>query len=249
MAPVRKPFQGSWNIIRFNWHFYILAAAGILLLFLIAVLAPDFQFYCLMLVVLVGLAIAGSLAISWYIYDHSDLYDLPWIRSVSSQPNATLINIHAGFDETSEILRAQILHDRFLIFDFYDPLLHTEISIKRARNAYPPHPETRSISTRRIPMEDKTADLIFIIFTAHEIRNQKERILFFSELRRIMKSDAQIFVTEHLRDLPNFLAYQIGFLHFYSRRNWMDVFRRAGLKISKEFKTTPFVTTYMLTPL
>ncbi len=32
---LRKPFQGVWNIIRFNWHFYVVAFVVIFISFLI----------------------------------------------------------------------------------------------------------------------------------------------------------------------------------------------------------------------
>ena len=89
-------------------------------------------------------------------------------------------------------------------------------------------------------------DTIFAIFAAHEIRDEAERIAFFKELRRVLEKGGAILVTEHLRNGANFLAYQIGFLHFYARPAWLRVFRQAGLQLVKQVNHTPFITTFML---
>ena len=71
-----------------------------------------------------------------------------------------------------------------------------------------------------------------------QIRNNDERIIFFKELNRILKSNGKIIVTEHLQDLPNFLAYNIGFFHFHSKRTWLKTFSRADFKVINEIKIT-----------
>ena len=80
----------------------------------------------------------------------------------------------------------------------------------------PPFPGTRSINTSNIPLPEDSADKIFVTLSAHEIATDDERIAFFTALKRSLKPAGQIVVTEHLRDLPNFLAYTIGFFHFLS---------------------------------
>ena len=85
-----------------------------------------------------------------------------------------------------------------------------------------------------------------LIFAAHEIRNEEERSLFFKELARILKPGGNIVVTEHLKDLPNFMAYNIGFLHFHSKRSWLTTFKSADLILKKETKQTPFISTFIL---
>ena len=88
--------------------------------------------------------------------------------------------------------------------------------------------------------------LVFVILAAHEIREEQERIQFFKELRRIVKSKGSIYITEHLRDIPNFLAYNIGFFHFYTRSTWLKTFQKAALNVEKEIKITPFISTFIL---
>ena len=98
-----------------------------------------------------------------------------------------------------------------------------------------------------LPLADNSTDKIFIIFSAHEIRNDEERSLFFKELRRAIKPDGQIYLMEHLRDTVNFLAYNIGFLHFYQKNTWLKTFEDAKLIIKQEIKITPFISTFILT--
>lgn len=244
METTRKPGQGVLNIVRFNWHFYVIA--GVILLvtaglkdYLPAPLRP----WALAGLLLAGLTMTVSLMVSWYVYDRSDLYQLRWLAGF--QPRS-ILNINAGFDETSAIIRAKFPKSTLTIADFYNPDQHTEISIKRARRAYPPPSETISVSTQHLPFPDGAFEGVLAILSAHEIREEQERICFFRELRRVTSPDGQIFVTEHLRDWPNFAAYTIGFLHFHSEPTWRRTFAQAGLLVQKTIKNTPFITTFIL---
>lgn len=87
---------------------------------------------------------------------------------------------------------------------------------------------------------------MFLILSAHEIRNERERHVFFRELKRILKPGGHIVVTEHLRDLPNFLVYTIGFFHFMPAGAWRRAFRDTGLRIEQQFSITPFIRTFIL---
>ena len=244
MEVKRSPFQGVSNIIRFNWHFY-----AIVLLLLLTVLL----FHDLLPELLQPLAFAGallglitlfiSLLVSYYVYDASDLYELNWL---GENEGKNLLNINAGFDEISSIIRSKHPKASLSICDFYHPLKHTEISIKRARKAYPPQAESVEVSTEKLPFPNEHFDKVLAVLSAHEIRDHKERALFFDELNRITKADGNIYVTEHLRDTYNFLAYTIGFLHFHSKASWKETFQQADLRISQEIKTTPFITTFIL---
>ncbi|MBW8687929.1 class I SAM-dependent methyltransferase [Chitinophaga rhizophila] len=244
MAVIRKPFQGVYNIIRFNWHLYAISALLMVLCIMVASFLTGFS----LLYLVAGLILTAniiSLTVSVYVYDLSDLYKLYWIRE---QDDASLIvNIHAGFDETSLLLKHKYKNAVLRVIDFYDPAKHTEVSIQRARKAYPALPETIRSATTQLPLGNNVADKVFIIFSAHEIRNVPERTSFFHEVARIVRPGGEIYVTEHLRDLPNFLAYNIGFFHFYSRHSWLSLFGRAGLKVIKEIKITPFISTFILT--
>jgi hypothetical protein len=242
----RKLFQGVSNIIRFNWHFYVLTACTLLLLLLLSfILDSSVQLYVYVLCLLIFSSVILSLLASFYVYDFSDLYQLNWIDK--DNMNTVFINVHSGFDETSTLIAQNFPQAELHIYDFYNPVKHTEVSIKRARKAYPSLAGTTMISTDHIPLSDTYADKITVTLSAHEIRNEQERILFFTELFRVLKPSGKIYVTEHLRDLPNFLVYNIGFFHFHSKNTWHRTFKQSGLQIKQEIKTTPFISTFILT--
>lgn len=240
----RKPFQGVLNIIRFNWHFYIMAAIGLAAFYSLSFHLPiPFQSFALYIIIWIVFAIGGSLIISFYVYDLSELYELNWLQNIDPEH---VLNINAGFDEISKILKQKFPKSKLSICDFYDREKHTEVSIKRARAAYPPPIDTIHVSTSELPFHDGTFDNTLAFLSAHEIRDRAERVQFFKELKRITKPDGNIFVTEHLRDLNNFMAYSIGFFHFHTKSIWIDTFNQAGLIIDDEIKTTPFITTFKL---
>lgn len=217
MERIRSPYQGIRNIIRFNWHFYVVALAGITgLLFIGCYFPGDVQISTWILCPLIVLSTIVSLLVSYYVYDRSGLYSFSWLKPFITGKENTLININAGFDETSGILQ----------------------------QLFPSGTET--IISEHLPVANDSADLIFLIFAAHEIRNDNERIAFFNELHQKLKADGKIIIVEHLRDLPNFLAYNIGFFHFHSSATWYKTFAAARFTVSRQKKINPFVHVFIL---
>jgi ubiquinone/menaquinone biosynthesis C-methylase UbiE len=246
MEPLRKPFQGVYNILRFNWHSYVLAAALALTLTLLSHLLPlAYNVITGTIIFMVILTTLISLGVSLYVYDLSGLYKLDWVDEVTVS-NGKIINVNAGFDETSVLLQQKYPEANITAYDFYDPLKHTEVSIKRARKAYTPFEGTVRIDTSAIPLANDDVDNIFLIFSAHEIRNESERGIFFNEIKRVLKPGGKVILMEHLRNGPNFLAYNWGFFHFISKSLWYKTFNRAGLRLCAEEKFTPFITKFIL---
>lgn len=244
---MRKPFQGVGNVVRFNWHYYIFAAIAVLFFAIISQFLPtNFKYFSLIISFGIILTTLSSLIAAYYIYDLAGFYDFKWLEESVPSEISEIVNINAGFDETSEILKTKFNESNLHVFDFYDPENHTEISIERARKAYPPYPDTKKIQTTKLDLTDNSVDRIFLTFAVHEIRKESEKLAFFSELNRVLKSDGLIYVTEHLRDFPNFIAFNIGFLHFFSKSSWRKVFSETGFVISKEIPFTSFVTIFIL---
>lgn len=248
MERIRKPFQGITNIVRFNWHFYVLSITfALLTIILNNFLNQQYRLYTTILCFLIVATTVISLLVSFFIYDLSNLYTFNWLNNLQINSDSNIINIHAGFDETSSLLKSKYPKAKMQVFDFYNPEKHTEVSIKRARNAYPPNKNIFTISTTLLPVQDNYADNIFVILSAHEIRNNEERVKFFKELNRVIKYSGKVIITEHLRDVTNFLAYNIGFFHFFSKQSWLKTFIKADFEVCEAIKITPFITTFILT--
>lgn len=247
MEVKRKKFQGVENIIRFNWHFYVLALAIMLIVFVTGIFLKGFVHDLFITVGIAALmSVFLSLVVSYYIYDYSDLYQFSWMSSCFSGNLRSILSINAGFDETSKIIADKFPEAILVKGDFYNPERHTEPSIERARRAYPPESDIILLDTRILEFQSGQFDLIFLIFAAHEIRISSERILFFKELKRILTDNGRIIIIEHLRDIPNFIAFNFGFFHFYGRSEWINTFDESALLIETENKLTPFIRKFIL---
>lgn len=240
-------FKGVSQIIIFNWPFYVVAlVAAILALSVNPFLPEELRPWVLAAVALGGLSVCLTLIVSWYVYDLTDLYAFDYIDTAHADRAERIANIHAGFDETTLPLKHRFPRAVIDTYDFYDPAKHTEASIRRARARCPAPVETTSIDSSHIPIGKDTYDRIFLVFAAHEIRDDDERVAFFKGLRVVAKPEASIHVVEHLRDWRNALVYSIGCLHFHSEKTWRRTFERSGWRIISHTRPNAFVISYQL---
>lgn len=246
METVASRFQGVRNIIAFNYPYYAFALFCIAASIILGVFQPDYGIYFTFFAFGLLLFLLLSLIASYYVYDVSPLYDLDWLQRLEILPNAKILNVHAGYDETSERIHRLFPFAELTVFDFFNPDTHTEPSIQRARKKYPSYPNTIHVNTTQLPISDAQENLIVVFLAAHEIRNEDERILFFRELRRSLAPTGRIIVTEHIRNVPNFFVYTIGSFHFFSFNTWLRTFEYAGFNILEQFYITPFVRTFIL---
>ncbi|WP_235299686.1 class I SAM-dependent methyltransferase [Portibacter marinus] len=245
----RRPFQGVLNILDFNRHFYYygLAALALLLVVIYAIKLPTIISVVLIVGFMYGLLM--PLIVSAYVYDFSGYYSLKWLdhfiedKSLSSE----IVNINAGFDETSYIIKDKFKNAELQVYDFYDEELHTEAAIVRARKVSLVYPNTEQIKSNSIPKEDESTDIVFLLSSAHEIREFPEKVEFLKECYRICKPNGKVIMVEHLRDFPNFLAFTVGFNHFFSKRVWKKAFISAGFASVQEKKFTPFMSIFECT--
>lgn len=246
----RRKFQGVLNILSFNRHFYII---GIAILTLIIISQIVLQWPIVWLFVVITFFLYGlimPLLVSAYVYDYSGYYDFDWLKKykIDESKSYQFVNINAGFDETSFIIKNKHPKSNIKVFDFYNKDRHTEPAIIRARKVSLVYPNTKEIKSNQIPINDESTDIIFLLSAIHEIRSHKEKVEFLKECRRICKPEGQVIMVEHLRDFPNFLAFSVGFTHFFSRKTWKNAFRDAGFSSFSETKFTPFMSIFNCSP-
>ena len=250
MAVVRRKFQGVLNILSFNRHFYVIGVSVLIVALLVHSLvdAPEFIWWMILLGFLYGLII--PLVVSAYVYDFSKFYEFNWLNNynIENKNTTQLVNINAGFDETSFSIKNKYPKAALYVYDFYDESRHTEPAIVRARKVSTTFPNTTQITTNHIPLANQSVDVIFLLSAAHEIRSIDEKVEFLSECRRVCKVDGTVLMVEHLRDFPNFAAFTVGFTHFFSRKHWKRAFTTAGFSDIRENKFTPFMSIFNCSP-
>jgi ubiquinone/menaquinone biosynthesis C-methylase UbiE len=246
----RRKFQGVLNILSFNRHFYVI---GLIVLALIIACyfvfdLPAVLFWIVIASFLYGLIM--PLIVSAYVYDFSGYYDFHWLKhcNINEADAKKILNINAGFDETSFIIKNHFPACELRVFDFYNSKQHTEPAIVRARKVSLVYPNTRQIESNEIPLADKSVDVIFLLSAVHEIRSNEEKVQFLKECYRLCKPGAKVIMVEHLRDFSNFLAFSIGFTHFFSRKTWKNAFEGAGFSSFREIKFTPFMSVFTCSP-
>lgn len=245
----RGPWDGMMAIVHFNWPFYAVA-----LMVLLASIAGLFAGGAIALVS--GMAVLGclwfligSLGVSHWVYDISDLYRWAWLsRALGHQSPENILLCHSGFDEASEMMKPRLPAATWTVLDHFDAATMTEASIRRARKRFPPTPGTIAAPYDRWPLADGTQDVVFGLLAIHELRTEAERVAWFREAGRCLEADGSVVLVEHVRDAANFLAFGPGFLHFHSPALWRNSWVAAGLVQSDEFPITPFVRVFVLKP-
>jgi SAM-dependent methyltransferase len=244
----RGQFDGVLQIVRYNWSLYVAAIfVSALVVGLVLTIHPP--------AVLAGVLILGaiaavfwlalSLAVSHYVYDRSDLYRWEWIRERVARNPRHVVNVHAGLDETSLALQEMYPAAEVAILDVYDPAEMPEPSIARARREDRSRLASIKADFRKLPLQTASADLVTVIFVAHELRRPASKESFFRELARVIKPGGRVLLVEHLRDTWNLVAFGPGAFHFFPRSQWLRVAEATGFRLSEEISRTVFVRAFV----
>jgi SAM-dependent methyltransferase len=245
----RRHCQGLWTIAQLNWPFYFgaIVALGGSRWMARRRPRPATKFACGIVSAASLYFLLGSLAVSYLVYDRSDLYRWRWLRrALRGARRDRMIFCHSGFDETSEALRETLGTTDWIILDHYDEQRMSEPSIRRARRKFPPLAGTISAAHDRWPVAAASVDVVFGLLAIHELRSESERRAWFAEAKRCLRPDGRVVLAEHTRDLANFLAFGPGFLHFHSTASWQRSWEAAGFRSADEFRVTPWIRIFVL---
>lgn len=244
-----KGFEGVSNIVRFNWSYYVISALAFgaaTLIFSLQALPWWLRTAALCGGICLIFWTCSSLLVSWYVYDVAGVMRWEWLRDRLNSPPSRWANVHAGLDESTALLRRLFPGSDGVVIDIYDLATMTEPSIARARRLNPSTEPFKHGRASSLPLPDRDRDAVFLLFAAHEVRAMPDRTNLLRETNRVLNEQGRVVMVEHLRDLPNFLAFGPGFLHFHSGRSWQKSIRKAGLQIEQQNRFTPFVRCFVL---
>jgi hypothetical protein len=236
-------------IARLNWPFY-LAAIG----FIIFGTVGLFLDLNGLLRTICGLGVFGatyfvvsSLGVAHWVYDRAGIYSFAWLENpVGELKGKKVILAHAGFDESSVLLREMYVQTSWRVIDHFDAKTMTEESVRRARKLYPPSEGTLPGPYNHWPATSSEFDMVLALFAIHEFRNVEERRAWFVEAQRCLVEGGQVIILEHLRDWVNLLAFGPGFMHFHSLQSWKASWGGTGFTLKSEAKLTPWVSVFRL---
>jgi SAM-dependent methyltransferase len=241
--------SGARRILLYNWPVFVLTwtaaavAAG-------SIAAIGFERLGIAGRFLAIAGIAGvlwslvALVVSHVVYDRSELAGASWVAPLLPPSPATSLRwvaIDAGLDEEVALDQA-IASPCTARLDIHDGTHVGTRSLARARALTPRARTAMRASALSLPLADRSCDLVAMVFTAHEIRTRRAREACFLEVARALAPRGRLLLVEHLRDLPNTLAYGPGAWHFLPRREWLALAERAGLRVADERRVTPWVT-------
>lgn len=246
----RGRFDGALQIARYNWPQYVGAVVVVAIsgwwLMQDPGGAPVLRaaaWGAAMLAAWWGLA---SLAASHWIYDRSALYRWTWIPGALPVSPKLWLNLHAGLDESSTALARLFPDSHGAVGDFYVASEISEPSIQRAREEQRDVAPATRVDPHQLPFAEQSFDTIFLLFAAHELRQAASREAFLREVRRVLMPGGSVLLVEHVRDLPNFVAFGPGFWHFLPAAEWRRLAMVTGLELVSEQRLTPFVSIMLL---
>lgn len=179
----RTPYQGVIQIVRFNWRSYVAGAIALSIAGIASILLSYPMRFVLMACAVPPLFWLGSsLLVSHYVYDRSQLYELNWTERIFTRAPHHWINIHSGFDETSELLAEKYPDSVSVAVNIYDPEIMTEPSIRIACRLHPSPIQAAVARYDTLPFASGSTEAAFVIFSAHELRRHSQRVTFLREV-------------------------------------------------------------------
>lgn len=243
----QSSYQGLLQVISYNWPMFVISialclavATGLLLVPMPVVL--QYPLVCF-IALLLWLNLASTLAAHW-VYDRSVLNKWTWLKPLFPKGAGKAANICSGLYESDLPLQQTFPKSTITSLDIYDALGMTA-QAQRA-NASSQITAVPKVDPAALPFAEGDLDTMFMILSAHEIRQKAKREAFFRETSRVLKPGGKVLLVEHHRDLANFVVFGPAFFHFLPKREWLRLAALGGLEIEQRFSITPFVQVFLL---
>jgi hypothetical protein len=162
-----------------------------------------------------------------------------WVANAAHRPR-TWLNLTTGFDDSTSTLRARLAGVTGLSVDIFDETAPLDPPQRRARGRFPPGDRTATVATLDGALGAALPQTAFLLMSAHEVPGA-DRVRLFTTIADRLLPGGRLIVVEHLRDLPNAIAFGLGARHFQSRATWLEAGRLAGLEPVEEHRLSPFV--------
>jgi hypothetical protein len=238
----------SISLLRYNWPLYVtciaVSATG-------ALIHQSTENELLRLCGLCAGVVAAWYGIAsffsfWWMFDRSPLLSGTWLPSCFEHTPRTCKQLCIALDATIIPIDQIFPQASCSTYDLFDQAIHTEPAIARAKAKTSPQ---RYAMIQPDDFADKIprTELTLVTLAAHEIRDEKRREQFILETIKSTEPGGKIIIVEHLRNVPAFLAFGPGLLHFYPKSLWLALFQKAQLCVEKEFRVTPFAHVFVLT--
>ena len=156
------------------------------------------------------------------------------------------IFIHASFDPISKLLEKKYPKMELIVCDIFENRHLEDKMIKISKRVFPPNNKEIKIDPTTLPFSDNSQEIIFAVTALHEILDHDKRVLFFKEVKRVLKKDGFIIISEQMRDSTNFTFFNIGAFHFLSKKKWKLAIEESGLKIHETNRINIFAETIVI---
>jgi ubiquinone/menaquinone biosynthesis C-methylase UbiE len=181
--------------------------------------------------------ILNILIASFIVYDWGSKREYDRLIELADLQQANvIIDITCGKLRGTQGLLSRLKQGHYFLIDVYDAKKMTDPALRWAREMAPPLEAERRIyrrtaSPEALPIPHNWADVVYCSFSLHELQNNEDRQKIFAEFARILKPNGKLLLAEHGRDLPNFIAFGLGVLSFFSPGTWAKHIKEAGLTI------------------
>lgn len=191
--------------------------------------------------VLIIINIFLSILASYILYDKSDLYKLEKLPNyLNFKDVKKIVLLHASFDPFSQKFQEKHSNTELIVFDIYGNRHEHESVVSISKKVFPPNPNEIKVNPSSLPLASNSQDMIIAITSLHEILSHKKRVEFFTEAKRVLKTDGVILVSEQMRNSVSFLFFNIGAFHFLSKKKWKLAIKQSKLELFDTKKITMF---------